>query len=90
LLARFGIWPTREGPLGVLSETDGWAAGMRLSIGRPNPGDAGNRLPAQRDLIREFLVHEILDPMPAVHLMRLRASMCVVQEGGSPLANRDV
>jgi LuxR family maltose regulon positive regulatory protein len=76
LLARLGIRPTQEVASRLLSETDGWAAGVRLSIGRPNPGGAGRRIPAQKDLIREFLVQEILDPMtPADRELLRRTSI---------------
>ena len=63
LLARLGIRPTREAATQLISETDGWAAGVRLSIGRSRSTDAAQRPPGQAGLIREFLIQEMLDTL---------------------------
>ncbi len=83
LLARLGVRPTRRAATQLISETDGWAAGVRLSIGRSRSPDEAQRLPEQVDLIREFLIQEIVETLdPADRELLRRCSILNTLEPG--------
>ncbi len=62
LLARHGLRPT-EAVSQLLSDTEGWATGVGLSIVRAAGKGATQRSMGGPDLIREFLVEEVLEAM---------------------------
>ena len=95
LLARHGVRPT-EAVSQLLSDTEGWATGVRLSIGRAAATGATQRPMGGPDLIREFLVQEVLEAMdPADRdflrlcsvLTTLSADLCA-QVTGIPQSGR--
>ena len=64
LLARHGVRPGDVVPQ-LLADTQGWATGVHLSIDRGASTDLRRQPRDWRDLIHEFFVQEVLDPMDA-------------------------
>ncbi|HEY0858899.1 MAG TPA: LuxR C-terminal-related transcriptional regulator [Albitalea sp.] len=64
LLAAIGPPAARMSPRELLERTDGWAAGLRLSLSARADGSArGASAPTQRHLF-DYLASEVLDDMP--------------------------
>ncbi|HEX6708561.1 MAG TPA: LuxR C-terminal-related transcriptional regulator [Albitalea sp.] len=65
LLADNGATPAPSASRELLARTDGWAAGLRLSLSaRPGGAPLGVGSPTQRHLF-DYLASEVLDDMPA-------------------------
>jgi LuxR family maltose regulon positive regulatory protein len=65
LLAQGGDTPEPGASLELLQRTDGWAAGLRLSLSaRPGDGSGSRHAPTQHHLF-DYLASEVLDDMPA-------------------------
>ena len=64
LLAQGGKTAEPGASLELLQRTDGWAAGLRLSLSaRPGDGPRGRHAPTQRHLF-DYLASEVLNDMP--------------------------